>query len=153
MNEKRLREILENLVSGTYGSYNLAADAILKLVEEETRELKAKLKIWEEKYPCCEGKPTCANNRTAKFVNEMLGGDDWNEKKDYLYSVVESLETEADFQKLKRKELESQLAETKEILKKIVDVDDWDGETEYHYGKDFISKAKNLLLKMEGKDE
>lgn len=173
--ENSLREILEGVIdwkdseSEEVGMSPFEAiSAILKLVEEETRELQIRLKAWEEKYPCCDGKPTCANNRTSKFVNDMLGGEDWNDKKDYLYSVIESLETEAEFQKIKRHELESQLAELKkqlycheqchndgkeltELKREVVEI--FTSFLKGDQDSKLWDKAKSLLAKLEVKDD
>jgi len=73
------------------------------------KKLEKRLEKWESRYTCCERSPDCANNKTKKFVEELLGKGKWTKKKEYLYMVIESIETDRDFNKIKRGELKDKL--------------------------------------------
>ena len=62
---------------------------------------------------CCGGNPNCANNRTKNFIDEVfsLVHTDINKARDMLYSYMESVETDRDWNMMKRKELLKQIKE------------------------------------------
>lgn len=137
--------------------------------EKELRQIIAdqafELKKWRERYDCCNSSPDCANNKTKKFVEFMLGRSKWSKKKEELYCVIESLETDRDMNTCRLKETMQELSSyrerervMREALKYIVD-HSWvtagcpkgGGYSQEKWILEFVDVAKQALLKLEGK--
>lgn len=82
-------------------------------------QLEEEVAKWKEKYPCCDGKPTCANNKLKKLCDDLLGDGEWTEKHEHLYSIIEAIETDRDMNKAYYEELK---AENKSIALQLVAV-------------------------------
>jgi len=77
------------------------------------RKLKKKVKELTTKYSCCKGSTKCANNQLKAYLDKTLEFPK-EEAKEILGDLIESLETERDMERLKRKELEARFEEKAE---------------------------------------
>lgn len=67
------------------------------------------MRIPWRKYTCCDGSPTCANNRTRRFIDHLWLLAFLNPKrfKEDLWNYIENVETDRDMLKFKCQKLMS----------------------------------------------
>lgn len=73
--------------------------------------LRGELVKWTEKYRCCDGSPTCANNKLKKLCHNLLGDGEWTDKHEYLYNIVADAETSEEWAKYKYKDAQKEIAD------------------------------------------
>ena len=85
---------------------------IIENLEQRLSQAEAEKKELTEKYSCCGGSTSCANNQTKFFCDEMEERfkKDPKEAKECLYMVIESLETDRDWNKAKAMEFKAKLS-------------------------------------------
>lgn len=110
-------------------------------LKKAIKELCTRVAELTEKYSCCGGKTSCANNQLRFFCDEIfaLYEKDKDEAKERLGMIIETLETDRDWAKCERKELQTRLSTLLKVFEvavgQIVDCGDAGCEYCHDYGK------------------